>query len=443
MRNTTFCHMGRLSAFLSALLLIAGCTLPDATGAPPVPPGEEQVDPVAPPPADTTTTTRVEKILIDPTSHTFATSSANSLLQITDSPPTRALNRLASATSQAYQVLDSTGNSVSVSSAVQVTANYVLFGGMKDSSSTSVEENVCLDTNTGLVVPLEKWPDNLGRIYATASTAFYVSGGAIYETDLSTGSAILVSAQGDYWQYTLSGYSNDTQTSWPSRTWIYVDPSSMLYAVNVDNFNNGYTQGMGARFIRTADSWVLDESFSQAFLPSMPAYVADEIPGSTLVNSRWLITDQTTSKLYETEMSGSNFSVYEYDLASWSAGSLGCTLVLSSPMSGATFLGFNNTIQNSILSDRYQILRISSSAGVLTVKQIAVPNTVPATSSINWPGGYVQYWPNGAVTNWKFLDGQILFLDPTTLEIHTWNLDPLSLPSSTPIGKRDDLKFLY
>ncbi|TGK32775.1 hypothetical protein EHQ12_12630 [Leptospira gomenensis] len=155
---------------------------------------------------------------------------------------------------------------------------------------------------------------------------------------------------------------------------------------------------MGARFIKTNGAWVDDTSFNQTYLPNMPAWVADQIPGASLSNNVWILTDSTNQLVYQIRMNGTQLTVKNFNIASWMEGGAVAGMTAQNSLStGTTFLGFQPNIQTSIVTDGHEILRFTPGTSGVEITEIIVPASIPVTSIINWSSGYSQ--STSGVTN--------------------------------------------
>ncbi|MCE9597478.1 MAG: hypothetical protein K8S54_05875 [Spirochaetia bacterium] len=354
-------------------------------------------------------------------------------------------NSITTATDTARITTDSEGNHLNLSSAIKVNNRYVFLAGLRRINSTRPPGHFVIDLITGSIRKLQYFPSYPAKIFATDDMAYYVSGSTIVETDLASGRSTIVSSRYNYWRQTAQGYNNELITGWNGSTWLFLDGTGYLYAVQVDNFSNSYTQGMGARFLKVGGTWNPDSSFNQTFLPSMPMQVADQFPGSLLANDTWILTDPANRNVYKVRASGQQITVKEFNIATWSDGSQVASLTLQNalPALGTTFLGYQPNLQASIITDGHEIVRLSVGTSGFQIVEIIAPASIPVTTSINWPGAAVSAWGPGAVTNWRFLNDRIYFLKPSDGLIYAWDMDPANPPTAQPIGTTSKIKFLY
>jgi hypothetical protein len=335
-------------------------------------------------------------------------------------------------------ITDNNGNIVKITDMVQVNSNYAIIAGLTEVEGNTTPEDVILDLTTGDVTILDNSPDSLHRAYANSTDVFYTSSGSIYEVNLSTGNATIVSSNSPFWgwhqNYTV--FDNSDISEWHNQCWIYVDENSNLYAISCELIVEGKPIGMAEKFSKIGGTWVRDEILGQTFFPTMPASSVDEIPGSSLIMKNWIIIDQETSKLYRISIDKSNFNVYAYNIETWSNKSLAASIVLSHSISDTTYLGYNDTIQSSIITDGQSIITLTSDEGNITVTEIPNNYPIPYTNTVGTPGIDASPFPKGGVTNWKYLNASIYYLDPSDNNIYSWKLtgDPVLVTDSMNIN---------
>lgn len=339
-------------------------------------------------------------------------------------------------------VNDVLGNAVAAEFVLPVNDRYVFVKNIGKKGHRGSDRHAILDLKSGKHVRLNSWPENPARIASSATTAYYVSNHCIVAVDLAKGKTETVSCRTKQWHPDQFGYSDNIETGWTARTWLYVDPSSNLFAIDYYSLSNGtYAQGIAGKFSNQNGQWIEDVQFHNAF-PSMPYGLSNQIPGSLLVNSTWLIADAKSAGLYLVEFSGSSMSLRPYDLNSWSAGSPIATFNLTHPMTNTTFLGLNNYIQDSLITDGQSIIRIKSNLGVLSIEEIAVPSSIPVeTASGVRKQGYVQYWSRGTVTNWNYLQDNLYFFNSVNGLTYSWDLNPFHSPEM--IENSEKITFVY
>lgn len=356
----------------------------------------------------------------------------------TSSKKSFSLLKTSSGTEGITDVTTESGETVTVTSAVQVNSRYIFLHNLTTTDMETTTQDYILDITTGNTVSLPFWPSNTKKIASNADHAFFVSGGTIYDITLATGDAVAISSSCLYWTFNpTDGYKSTPGSSWGSSGIIYISASNQLYLVQVDNISSGCCQGRGARFTYSNGTWSEDTDFNSTYFKSCPSSFPDQVPGCSLAMTQWILANQDNSALYHIVFSGTTVNVYNYNMDTFSNGTLVYTGTVSTSLLQTTYMGYNDSIQGSIMTNGSIILKFGSSGFVETI----VPSDIPATNSIILTGGYVSQYGAGAVTNWNILDDVLYFLDPADSKVYKW--DMISAYVKTEVVDTSSLSFLY
>lgn len=319
-------------------------------------------------------------------------------------------------------VQDIQGSSILAQTVLHIGSRYVFIKGFGKSHQPDVRSNIILDLSNGKVVPLEQWPSYPNKVVVNSTHAFFVSDGSIFAVNLANGSAELVSSSGPYWENSSSGYKMSYRF-WGD-PWVYVDSSSNVYAVEYHSLSNGNLNiGGGGKYLYSGGHWIEDTHANQTFFPSMDYSISNAIPGSLLAGNYWMIVDEETGALYQLHTYNSTAELRSYNLDTWSVGQIIQSIQLPESTDLTTYIGINNSINNGFITNGHSILRFKSNAGVLSAEVIPVYSGIPVMNYILSPGGYTNYWAHGAVANWKYAQGSLIYYNPSNEKIYLWDLD--------------------
>jgi hypothetical protein len=287
--------------------------------------------------------------------------------------------------------LDSEGLTVTatVSKAVQLTEDYILFTWASPLSSGTSTLNI----STGVIASVSVIPDNWANIFARGENAWYVAGGSIYKMDMATGVASVLSTGSATWD-TSTNLRSGTFI-WAENTWLYADSVGNIYAIYASN-----SQMMQAIII-TASSTIDFGNQSSAYR----FFLA--LPGASIAWSSWIASSSDGYSLYllqnEEVIPGSGvnyFSAYPITLnpQGTTVISFATTPVSSFIGLAATHIGFGIFCDSSIWSSGTSTFKVDSS-GALTRYDTAA---VPVSHILDG-----ENFGAAAVTNWTYSGGAI------------------------------------
>ncbi len=339
---------------------------------------------------------------------------------------------------QASDVTTPSAGPVKSDQLIQVNSRFLFLKDVSGMGGDWSAGNVILDLSSGQISHLTVWPDDGARIYANMTDAFFVSSGSIYEVNFGTGASTLVSTGGQSWGST----GKLGVKGWSAQTRVFVDGNLNLYATDYQSLDKGKNVGMASEYLFQNGEWIENSGADETFFSTMPNLIAGEIPGALLINDRWILSDSSNSKMYEVHLDANTITLYPYDFSQWSDGEAIYTKTLSRNMAFTTFLGTNDTIQDGVMTDGQSILRFSSnSAGVVSMDEIAVPESIPVESSVHGQPSSAAH--PGSVTNWNYLNGDLYYLNPDDQAVYCWDLDPNDSPVAAPWASGLNLSFLF
>ena len=159
------------------------------------------------------------------TGNTAFVKSANNLAQVAPGGSSvKSVYKSTSSTDELNDVTTEDGDTVTVSSAIQVNDKYVLLQNLTTTDGETTEDDYILDVVTGETTALSIWPDNSKRVAASMDNlyAYYVSGGALYEVSLATGDTTLISDTTNYYAYNPAGGYKITTGSWSGSRLVFL-----------------------------------------------------------------------------------------------------------------------------------------------------------------------------------------------------------------------------
>jgi len=293
---------------------------------------------------------------------------------------------------------------VTVTKALQLTSTFVLLSyTYAGGSKTGI-----LDMTSGNLASLSQVPDNWANIYSRGTSAWYVSAGSIWRTDLTTGAVAELSSGSTTWdtdRATVSGYA-----AWSWSTWIYADVAGNAYAIYAENSASMMAlcmkaDGGAVDFGDEPAAWVFFNAIQK--IPTGRAWVnhvaVDLASGLCYLLRGQDIWDGDPLAVGGTTITGMALKAYAVTFDPEDPAVLGVATyptaasVMTLYLAPTTYVGFASALDSSIWSNGTDTFRGAVSAGQIALEHFDT-STVPAMGGENvanwkWSGGHVYAGP--------------------------------------------------
>lgn len=318
-------------------------------------------------------------------------------------------------TAETVTFTDTEGVSVTVAinQAMQLTDKYVLLAYQyNDTEATAI-----LDLEAGTLTSVTVIPSNWSNIFARGTNAWYVSSGTFYRLSLETGTATVLSTEGEVFSWSGNGVTDAIDQNgtliWGSDTWCYSDAAGNAYAICMPN-----TGSIRAQVITSAG---VKKDFGQNAL--VENFANQFCAGSMLIDQNDYYVYVIQSKMIVdnkpswggpglTEIGGVALQSFlvSFDPASdkvisyntFGEATAYCIIPGATVNGFGRFIGFGHWMQSGVMS-------IGTYSFTYTPTSITCYDTSSIPVSHVNPNGY----SNLSVWNWKYSGGTI-YAGPTT-----------------------------